>query len=64
MISLLVLLPALLVSVPVFIGWALERVRENAFNSESKRLPDRTDREFWLYDSVVTHLISELSEAA
>lgn len=64
MVAFLVLLPVLLIVLPILAGWWLERARESVFNQESRQLRDRSDREFWLHDSVVTHLISSFSTEA
>lgn len=63
MIALLVILPILLIVVPIIVGYAIEQVREQAFDQESRRLkPDFQG--FWLNHSNVTYILSSLSTEA
>jgi hypothetical protein len=60
MVALLVVLPILLIAVPILVGYAVERVREQAFDTESRGLkPDFQG--FWLNHSNVTYILTSLS---
>lgn len=60
MYALLVILPILLIAIPILVGYAIEQVREKAFDQESRSLkPDFQG--FWLNHSNVTYILSSLS---
>lgn len=60
MIALLATLPILLIVIPILVGFAVERSREQSFDKESLSLkPD--EQGFWLNHSNVTYILASLS---